>query len=264
MKNKAIVFDNSGTLLRRCRSVKDMDKGILFDDTSSLDIVDIGKDMALVVFQADTKNCFLKSSPDTKIYDFIKKYDIKCDISYSKLSYTDAEIVDAIKHSNVKMKEIQDTARCLKRKHDSIQLCSGSAIIFDMKTNKARFAVTAGGQLFPKAKETVKQLTQKGFEIFIASGDRKDSLYEVAELLEIPRANVFDTSDTNGKQEIIKGLKENFNVTMVGNGPNDILAFKEADLAILTTEQNEKIADFVYNDADLVISTIDEILDLDI
>lgn len=264
MKDKAIVFDNSGTLLKRCRSVKDINKGLLFDDTSSLDIVDMDKDMALVVFQADTKNCFLKSSPNTKIYDFIKKHNIDFNISYSKSSYTDSEILNVIKDSNVTLKEIQDTARCLKRKHNVIQLCSGSAIIFNMKTKKAKFAVTAGGQVFSKAKETIKNLIEKGFEVFIASGDRKDSLYEVAKLLAIPSNNVFDTSDTKGKQEIIKYLKEKFYVIMVGNGPNDVLAFKEADLAILTTEQKENISDFVYDSVDTVISNIGEILDLDI
>lgn len=264
MKDKAIVFDNSGTLLRRCRSVKNIDKDILFDDTSSLYIVDLDEDMALIVFQADTKDCFFGHPPNTKIYDFIKKYNIKFNISYSKSFYNDNEVLNAIKHSDVTLKEIQETARGLKRKHDTIQLCSGSAIIFDMKTNKARFAVTAGGQLFSKSKETVEKLILRGFDVFIASGDRKDSLYEVAELLSIPKANVFDTSDTKGKQNIIKGLKENYNVIMVGNGPNDILAFKEADLAILTTEQEEAIADYVYDSADIVISNIAEILDLDI
>jgi Cu+-exporting ATPase len=82
-------------------------------------------------------------------------------------------------------------------------------------------------------------------------------------MIGIEKENIFDTVSTKGKQEIVEKLKKDYKVMMVGNGPNDVLAFESADLAILTTEQEEPIPQKVIASADIVINKITEILAID-
>ena len=51
---------------------------------------------------------------------------------------------------------------------------------------------------------------------------------------------------------------------MVGDGPNDILAFQQADRAVLTTEQKDgDFPDKLKEYADFVIEDISEVLQID-
>jgi Cu+-exporting ATPase len=49
---------------------------------------------------------------------------------------------------------------------------------------------------------------------------------------------------------------------MVGNSANDILALQEADVGVLTTQQDDKPSLKVINAADVVVNNIKEILDI--
>jgi len=262
MDKKAIVFDISGTLLKRCRAVKNMKTGEISEEISSLDIVDQIKDTALVVLQADIKKCLLLAPPEKRLYDFLKKYNIKMDISYSS-SDIDYELLPRLKGSNVTLDEFHETARYLSKKNNFIQLCSGSAFILNTANNEIEYIITAGGKVFPNVSKVIETLKGRGIKTFIASGDRAKSLKEFAEIIDLPMENVFETADTKRKAEIVKDLKDEYKVMMVGNGPNDILAFKKADLAVLTLEQQEKVSQKVFDSADIVINKIIEVLDID-
>ena len=50
---KAVVFDNSGTLIKRYKAIKDLRNGVICDNVNSIDIVDHDKNRALVVLQTD-------------------------------------------------------------------------------------------------------------------------------------------------------------------------------------------------------------------
>ena len=89
------------------------------------------------------------------------------------------------------------------------------------------------------------------------------SLEELANFIHIPSENVFGTADSKRKREIVHGLKKIYQVMMVGNSANDILALKEADLGVLTTQQEEETPDKVFEAADVVVSNIKEILDIE-
>ena len=263
MEKKAIVFDISGTLLKRCRAVKNMKTGEMSEKISSLDIIDQVEETALVVLQTDLEKCLLLAPPQKKLIDFLKKYDIKMDISYSSSDIGSNELIPRLKESNLTLKEFHETARYLSKKNNFIQLCSGSAFIFNMDNNEVEYIIAAGGEVFPHVSHVMETLKNKGVETFIASGDRSKSLIEFAEIINFPIENVFKTADTKRKAEIVKDLKREYKVMMVGNGPNDILAFKEADLAVLTLEQGEKISQKVFDASDIVINNIIEVLDID-
>ncbi|MEE3443694.1 MAG: hypothetical protein VZQ49_02470 [Methanobrevibacter sp.] len=50
---------------------------------------------------------------------------------------------------------------------------------------------------------------------------------------------------------------------MVGDGPNDVLAFSHADVAVLTLEQTGNAPDSLKSKADHVINDISQVLDID-
>ena len=54
MEKKAVVFDNSGTLLERYRVIKNLGNGELFTNINSLQLIDDIGDAALVILQFNT------------------------------------------------------------------------------------------------------------------------------------------------------------------------------------------------------------------
>lgn len=263
MKMKAVVFDNSGTLIKRYRALKNIKTGNICDYMNSMDIVDYTGNRALVVLQTDPAKCLINARSDQTLYQFITRNKVKFDVSYSSKDISNEDVLNALKKDDSTIKDIQDSIIAVIDKKYNVQICSGSGFIMNMETGKVEFTITAGGKVFPEVNEVVTELKNRNVEIFIASGDRKGSLEELARFISIPQSNVFGTASTKRKKEIIKELKENYKVMMVGNGANDILAFKEADIGVLTLQQDEKVPKKVFDAADVVVHNIIEILDIE-
>lgn len=261
-KRKAIVFDNSGTLIQRYRALKDIQTGLICDTVSSLDIVDNGTRRALVVLQTDPSKCILNAKPNQTIFEFINRNKINIAISYSTSTINKKELMDAIKDDKAQVKDIQDTINAVKDKKYNVQICSGSGFIVALDLKMIEFTISSGGKIFPEVPEVVKELQKRDIDIFIASGDRKGALQKLAEYIGIPRENVFDTADSWKKREIVKDLKQNYDVMMVGNSVNDMLALQEADIGVLSEQQKENNPKKLYESVDVVISNIKEVLDV--
>ncbi|KZX16500.1 putative copper-importing P-type ATPase A [Methanobrevibacter cuticularis] len=261
MLKKAVVFDIAGTLIKRCRAVKNINTGKL-SESGSLELVDKLGNSALVVMQIDTRKSIMKADPKEKLYDFLTNNAIDVDISYSSSNIRKNDILKKLKDNTVTMKEFQNVASYLKKKNNFIQLCSGSAFLFNVSNDEIEYIIAAGGQIFPHVACVIQTLKNQGIEPFIASGDRKESLHEIGKIINIPKENIFDTANTLRKEKIVVELKSRYKVMMVGNGPNDILAFKKADLSVLTLEQNEPISQSIIDEVDIVINNITELLDI--
>jgi soluble P-type ATPase len=259
---KAVVFDNSGTLIKRYRAIKNINTGEICDYISSIDVCDYDNKRALVVIQTDPATCIIKATPDQTVYHFLTKNNIKFDISYSCNEIKISEVLDAIKNDNTTVRDIQDTINTVIEKKYNVQICSGSGFIANLGKRKIEFTITAGGKLFKEVPDVIKKLKERGIDIFVASGDRDKSLHELAKYINIPRSNVFGTADSKKKMQIVKDLKNNYKVMMVGNSANDILALKEADIGVLTLQQEENPPQKVYDAADIVITNIKQILDI--
>ena len=133
------------------------------------------------------------------------------------------------------MSDVQDTYCSVVEKHYNVHICSGSGFIVNMKTGKIEFTITAGGKIFKEVPFVINELKNRGIDIFVASGDRKTSLEQLAEFINIPQENVFDTANSRRKKEIVKDLKKKYKVMMVGNSSNDVLALEEADVGVLNS-----------------------------
>ena len=92
---KAVVFDNSGTLIERYRVIKDVLNGNIFTDINSLDLIDSADSLALVVLQFNT-NKLLKLNSNTLISDVIKECNIDFDISFSTRQVSKADVKEIL------------------------------------------------------------------------------------------------------------------------------------------------------------------------
>ena len=248
MTKKAIVFDNSGTLLERFRVIKDVSTGELITHVNSLDLIDTCLNAALVVLQFNTTR--LKDlDPNTLISDFVLENNIEFDISYYSTDVSKEEITAILEKDTAIIKDITDTFPLLKERVPQMELCNGSAVIIDIAEERIAYTITSAGQLFSGVKDTIAKLQDKDIDVFIASGDRSGAIKRLASI----------------KAEIVSNLQEEgYKVMMVGDGPNDILAFEQADSAVLTTEQKDgDFPDKLKGYADFVIEDISEVLQID-
>lgn len=110
------------------------------------------------------------------------------------------------------------------------------------------------------AKQTIKLLESKGFKCVIASGDNKSNVENIAKQVGILEfyynLNPFD------KEKLINDLKSKGPVIFIGDGINDILATKSADLSISFengSNLNNSISDvsLLTPDLKLVYKTIE-------
>ncbi|WP_299526380.1 HAD family hydrolase [uncultured Methanobrevibacter sp.] len=261
---KAIVFDNSGTLLERYRVIKDVSTGELFTDVNSLHLIDSMDSLALVVLQFNT-NCLLNLDSNILISDVIKKYNIDFDVSFTSCETSVDEIAEILENENqATICDITDGFPILKQKIPRMELCNGSAVIIDIDKKKIAYTITSAGKLFSEVKDTVEILHSRGIEIYIASGDRKGAINKLAEILNVSKSHAFGTVSPKGKCKIVQDLKnKNYKVMMVGDGLNDILAFNNADVSVLTIEQEEEVSPKLINKTDYVIEKISEIIFID-
>lgn len=264
MTKKAIVFDNSGTLIERYRVIKDVSTGELITHINSLDLIDNLLTAALVVLQFNTQR--LKDlDENTLISDFILENDIDFDISYYSTDVSKEEITAILEKDTAVIKDILDTFPLLKKNVPNMEVCNGSAVIVDIKEERIAYTITSAGQLFSGVKDTIRDLQDNNIDVFIASGDRSGAIKKLANITGIPENHAFATASTERKAEIVSSLQDKgYKVMMVGDGPNDILAFQRADAAVLTTEQKDgDFPDKLKGYADFVIEEISQVLEID-
>lgn len=261
---KAIVFDNSGTLIERYRVIKDVFNGEIFTNINSLQLIDSADSLALVVLQFNT-NKLLKLDPNTLISDVIKEYNIDFDVSFSNRQVSKADVKAILDNeTTTTITDITDGFEILEEKIPHMELCNGSALIVDMELGQVAYTITSAGKLFPKVFETIETLKSRGIEIYIASGDRKGAINRLANMLDVPEDNAYGSVSTRGKCEVVSILqKSGFKVMMVGDGLNDLLAFNKADVSVLTIEQQEEVSPKMLDKTDYVINDIFEITKID-
>lgn len=126
----------------------------------------------------------------------------------------------------------------------------------DAPTLEEPFLVTLRQQLRPDARETLDFFERQNVDLKIISGDNPDSVKAVAagatdrklvaldarELIglpeaefdaEIARANVFGRVSPEQKQQMVESLhRQGRTVAMTGDGVNDVLALKKADIGV--------------------------------
>ena len=261
---KAVVFDNSGTLIERYRVIKDVTSGKLFTDINSLDLIDQRDSLALVVLQYNT-NKLLDLDSNTLLSDVIKEFNIDFDVSFTNFETTKDKVRDILYNEKYAVvSDITDGFPLLKELVPHMELCNGSAVIIDMDLGIISYTITSSGKLFDGALDTIENLKSQGCEIVLASGDRKGAINRLADMLGVDKDNAHGSVSTRGKCEVVKSLQDDgYKVMMVGDGLNDVLAFKRADVSVLTIEQQEEVSPKLMDKTDYIIESIREVTQID-
>ena len=150
---KAVVFDNSGTLVHRYRIIKDLSSGEFITNINSLDLIDKMETAALVVLQFNI-DCLKKINQDMRVWDLIVDYDIGYDVSYSSMPVSDDEVDEILRNDDTIIADITEGLPILMEEVPRMELCIGSALILNVAEKRVAYTITTAGQLFENAADT--------------------------------------------------------------------------------------------------------------
>lgn len=256
----AVVFDSAGTLLRMHRVAKNVRTGEFLDEVVSTELVGKKPYCALMVMQVDSTR-LVKCPPEMLISDFVTGHNIDIEVACSRSRIEKTDALNVIRQdTSARMKDLQDVMAAVRRKCRNI-FYLGVGLIIDIETASIPYVICTGGKVYSKSTQVIKTLNEKGIGVYIASGDSMRNLSVLAKNVCVPQQCVFEISTPERKEAIVKNLKKDYDrVIMVGDGINDLLALRAADLGVLSIQQTGKCPPLLCEEADVVIKDIGEII----
>jgi cation-transporting ATPase E len=104
------------------------------------------------------------------------------------------------------------------------------------------------------ARQNIEYFTENGVDVHIVSGDNENTVRYIAQKVGVLPGNVVGRAKPETKIEIVRKMqKEGYIVAMTGDGVNDMLALKEADLGIAmgnAAASTKAVANLVLIDSD--------------
>ncbi|WP_033161004.1 heavy metal translocating P-type ATPase [[Mycoplasma] collis] len=229
INSKTIVFDKTGTLTEaKSKITKE-----LWMDITKKNI------LKSLVYNSDhpisqTINEYLIDSEIYKINNFYEKIGQGIIGEYQGKEYKFISL-KAVKSLNIELNENITNYN-----------------LFFLENNNIIAAFKSENVLKKNAKNLIEKLKNEKYNIYILSGDSKNNVLNIANQLKIN--NYFYELLPEKKLEIIDELKKKNNVIFVGDGLNDILAMKKADLSISFSSGNDltnSISDITLLEDDL-------------
>ena len=256
----AVVFDSAGTLLNVYRVAKDVRNGRIVEHASSTNIVALGRGCALVAMKTDSFDFLDGKSPEMSLSGYLAETGIGLDIiCRSTRCPVESVSAAALKDTTATLGDMQDAIAAVKLKCKGIYYVNMGFIV-DVPHATIPYVLATGGRIFSGVKDAVRQLGSLGADVYIASGDNRRSLTDLASAIGVPEAQVFDALSPRGKKDLILSLKGRYShVVMVGDGINDLQALEAADLGILTVQQEDPRPQALFDAADAVVCDIRDI-----
>ena len=256
----AVVFDSAGTLLRMHRVAKDVVTGEYLHEVVSTDLVGKKPYCALLVMQVDS-NKLVTCPSDMLVSDFISEYGIDIEVGCSRSQVEQSTAIEVVRDDKrASMKDLQDVMLAIKKKCKNI-FYMGVGLIIDVDTKSIPYVICTGGKVYSNTAYAIKTLHDRNIDTYVASGDSMRNLSVLAKNVNIPLDRVFEISTPKKKEAIVKKLKKEYDrVFMVGDGINDILALRAADLGVLSVQQTGECPPMLCEEADVVIKDIKEIV----
>ena len=258
----AVVFDSAGTLLNTYRVAKDTCNRQLLPGVETTTLTFSSTDRVLIVLPVHSKD-LMAADPAMLLSEYLIDRNIGFGVSCTRKIVTAEDIGDVLYTD--KRALVGDLQECIRNvwsvcKQEYMVTLNSGAII-NMAHNAVEFTITAGGWPFDGAKETITTLHRMGVPTFIASGDRVTKLERMADHFGIPHDRVYGVATPTVKAQIIQDLRQEYDrVVMVGDGINDLLALRSADIAVLTTQQPGERPEHLYKAADHVVTNVSDVL----
>ena len=261
IKKIAVVFDSAGTLMHMYRVAKEASTGNILENIESTAIVAQKNGCGLVVLNT-ANDIILSSRKDMSLFEFMKEYGVSLGISCSKGSFSPEIAYEVINGTSPLMGDLHDVLEMVTSRCPNIfYLATG--LIVDSEARRIPYVLSTGGQVFSTTLQTIQALHSMEIDVYIASGDGIFALTQLAEFINIPMERVFAYSDTLKKERVVLELKRKYEkVVMVGDGINDILALRAADVGIMTTQQGDKRPKELREAADVIINDIIKVVDV--
>ena len=258
----AVVFDSAGTLLRMYRVAKKISTGEYLHEVVSTELVGKKPYCAILVMQVDSPQ-LVKCPPDMLISEFIRDFRIDVEVGCSRSQIDRPTSMEVIENDKIaSMKDLQDVMLVVNEKCRNI-FYMGVGLIIDIEAKNIPYVICTGGRVYDNTPYVIKTLREMNIDAYIASGDSMRNLSALARNVNVPLDHVFEIATPKKKEEIVKGLKQEYDrVVMVGDGLNDILAFRAADLGVLSIQQTGECPEHLSREADIVIRDIREIVDI--
>jgi soluble P-type ATPase len=204
----------------------------------------------------------MRSRKDMLLFDFMREYRVSIGISCSKGKFTPELACEVIRGTAPRMGDVHDVLEAVTLRCPNIFYLAAGLIV-DSEARSVPYILSTGGQVFSTTLQTVQTLHDMKVDTYIASGDSLFALVQLAKYVNIPPERVFAFSNTLMKKKIVIELKEKYEkVIMVGDGINDILAFRAADIGIMTTQQGDKRPEELREAADVIIDNIIKVVDV--
>lgn len=261
IKRTAVVFDSAGTLLHMYRVAKEPSTGNILENIESTAIVAQKNGCGLVVLNT-ANDIILSSRKDMSLFEFMKEYGVSLSISCSKGKVSPETAYEVIKGTAPLMGDLHDVLEMVSSRCPNIFYLAAGLIV-DSEARRIPYILSTGGQVFSTTLQTIQTLHAMRVDTYIASGDGIFTLTQLAEFIDVPMERVFPYSDTLKKERVVLELKGKYEkVIMVGDGINDILALRAADVGIMTTQQGDKRPKELREAADVIINDIVKVVDV--
>lgn len=256
----AIVFDSAGTLLKVYRVAWDVRKRKVIENVVSTNMITRDRGCVLIAFRADSVDFLKKGDPRTLISDYLERSGLGFDIICRGIDCTHEHISEAIaRDGRASMDDLRQAIEAVKLKCKDIYYLN-IGLIVDVPGGSIPYVLATGGRVFPGVGDTLKKIAAAGVDVYIASGDNRGSLMTLARDVGVAEDRVFDAVSPEGKMEVIRALKERYDrVLMVGDGVNDYLALRAADVGILSLQQEGIRPDVLFQASDMTIEDIREV-----
>ncbi len=258
----AVVFDGAGVLYAPFRIIKNVERGVTKRSRrSGITCTDRLEKGAMVILKTKYKET-LKHEDDSKfLSDVMKEKKIENKVIYKEKWISDSEVTEAILGDmHVKLGDVHETMSFL-RKCDILPVI-GVGLIVDMGKGAIKYVIAGGINFFPGTRKLLSELREMGVKTFVASGDRIEREEIATYLPDIPPDNIFGMQKPEDKRDLVRQLKEEHKVMMVGDDTNDYLAMWEADIAVLSLQEEADRPGKIFEIADFRIKDIMEVKDV--
>jgi soluble P-type ATPase len=262
----AVVFDGAGVLYAPFRIIKDMERGVTKRSRrSGITCTERIEKGAMTILKTKYEETLAREDPSKFLSDVIKQKKIENKVIYKEEWVNDREVVEAIlRDKHVKVEDVHEAMTSL-RKCDILPVI-GVGLIVDVARGVIRYVIAGGINFFPKTRKLLSELREIGVMTYVASGDRIEKEEIAAYLPDIFPDNIFGMLKPEDKRDLVRKLKKEHRVMMVGDDINDYLAMCEADVAVLSLQEEAdrpgkifEVADFRIKDIYEVKEIIDEI-----